>query len=164
LLLLHLYHCRKSHRLGFDKEWGTYHLSWLGKTAKSLFIFTLLFLLDLLHRKKYGKVSHHSHMIGSHRSHHIMSHSKSHNGCEKVVHRPYSSYISSVENLTGTLSSSLSQMVTYYLWWVLWYFKEFKNAKLDKWQKMLLSLRSNPQYHKWSLTWFVIDEWIFKSA
>ena len=39
----------------------------------------------------------------------------------------------------------ISQMVTYYLWWVLWYFKEFKNAKLDKWQKMLLSLRSNPQ-------------------
>ena len=39
----------------------------------------------------------------------------------------------------------LSQMVTYYLWWVLWYFKEFKNAKLGKWQKMLLSLRSNPQ-------------------
>ena len=39
----------------------------------------------------------------------------------------------------------LSQIVTYYLWWVLWYFKEFKNAKLDKWQKMLLSLRSNPQ-------------------
>jgi len=27
---------------------------------------------------------------------------------------------------------ALSQMVTYYLWWVLWYFKEFKNAKLDK--------------------------------
>ena len=40
---------------------------------------------------------------------------------------------------------ALLQMVTYYLWWVLWYFKEFKNAKLDKWQKMLLSLRSNPQ-------------------
>ena len=39
----------------------------------------------------------------------------------------------------------ISQMVTYYLWWVLWYFKEFKNAKLDKWQKMLLSLRSNSQ-------------------
>jgi len=36
-------------------------------------------------------------------------------------------------------------MVTYYLWWVLWYFKELKNVKLDKWQKMLLSLRSNPQ-------------------
>jgi len=30
-------------------------------------------------------------------------------------------------------SLCLSQMVTYYLWWVLWYFKEFKNAKLDKW-------------------------------
>ena len=42
-------------------------------------------------------------------------------------------------------TSRLSQMVTYYLWWVLWYFKEFKNTKLDKWQKMLLSLRSNPQ-------------------
>ena len=40
---------------------------------------------------------------------------------------------------------SLPQMVTYYLWWVLWYFKEFKNKKLDKWQKILLSLRSNPQ-------------------
>ena len=39
----------------------------------------------------------------------------------------------------------LSQMVTYYLWWVLWYLKEFKNVKLGKWQKMLLSLRSNPQ-------------------
>ena len=39
----------------------------------------------------------------------------------------------------------ISQMVTYYLWWVLWYFKEFKNVKLDKWQKMLLSLRSNSQ-------------------
>jgi len=42
-------------------------------------------------------------------------------------------------------SDFLSQMVTYYLWWVLWYFKEFKNTKLDRWQKMLLSLRSNPQ-------------------
>ena len=45
----------------------------------------------------------------------------------------------------GTVMTWLSQMVTYYLWWVLWYFKEFKNVKLDKWQKMLLSLRSNPQ-------------------
>ena len=25
--------------------------------------------------------------------------------------------------------NNLSQMVTYYLWWVLWYFKEFKNEK-----------------------------------
>jgi len=39
----------------------------------------------------------------------------------------------------------LSQKVTYYLWWMLWYFKKFTNAKLDEWQKMLLSLRSNPQ-------------------
>jgi len=27
---------------------------------------------------------------------------------------------------------NISQMVTYYLLWVLWYFKEFKNVKLDK--------------------------------
>ena len=46
---------------------------------------------------------------------------------------------------TNIIGFFISQMVTYYLWWVLWYFKEFKNAKLDKWQKMLLSLRSNPQ-------------------
>ena len=48
----------------------------------------------------------------------------------------------------GTKNSrlnKLSQKVTYYLWWMLWYFKEFKNVKLDEWQKILLSLRSNPQ-------------------
>ena len=38
----------------------------------------------------------------------------------------------------------ISQIVTYYLWWVLWYFKEFKNTKLNKWQKMLL----NPYIHE----------------
>ena len=53
--------------------------------------------------------------------------------------------ITKVENNLGLSLCTVSQMVTYYLWWVLWYFKEFKNAKLDKWQKMLLSLRSNPQ-------------------
>jgi len=37
---------------------------------------------------------------------HMMSHDESHDRCGKIVHRPYSSYISSIENLTGTLSSS----------------------------------------------------------
>ena len=31
--------------------------------------------------------------------------------------------------LTVFLIATLSQIVTYYLLWVLWYFKEFKNAK-----------------------------------
>ena len=34
-----------------------------------------------------------------------MSHDKSHDGCKKTVHRLCSSYISSIENLTGTLST-----------------------------------------------------------
>ena len=42
-------------------------------------------------------------------SHDSKLHDKSHDKCGKVVHRPCSSYISSVENLTGTLSSSLCQ-------------------------------------------------------
>jgi len=44
-------------------------------------------------------------------SHHMMSHDKSHDRYGKVVHRPCSSCISSVENLTGTLSSSLCQLL-----------------------------------------------------
>ena len=39
----------------------------------------------------------------------MMSHDGSHDRHGKVVHRPCSSCISSVENLTGTLSSSLCQ-------------------------------------------------------
>jgi len=42
-------------------------------------------------------------------SYHMMSHDVSHDKCGKVVHRPCSSCISSVENLIGTLSSSLCQ-------------------------------------------------------
>jgi len=45
-------------------------------------------------------------MMGSHRSHHMMSH----DGCGKVVHRPCSSYVSSIENLTEILSSSSCQL------------------------------------------------------
>jgi len=43
------------------------------------------------------------HMTGSHS---VMSHDGSHDKCGKVVHKPYSSCISSVENLIGTLLSS----------------------------------------------------------
>ena len=42
-------------------------------------------------------------------SHHMMSHDESHDRHGKIVHRPYSSCISSVENLTGTLLSSPCQ-------------------------------------------------------
>ena len=37
----------------------------------------------------------------------FMLHDKSHNKYRKVIHRSYNSCISSIENLTGTLSSSL---------------------------------------------------------
>ena len=40
----------------------------------------------------------------------MMSYSKSHDKCGKVVYRPCSSCISSVENLMGTLSSSPCQL------------------------------------------------------
>ena len=50
------------------------------------------------------QVSHsHGHMIGSHS---ITSHDK----CGKVVHRPCSSCISSIENLIGTSLSFLCQL------------------------------------------------------
>jgi len=39
----------------------------------------------------------------------MTSHDRSHDRHGKVVHRPCSNCISSVENLTGTLSSSLCQ-------------------------------------------------------
>jgi len=42
-------------------------------------------------------------------SHHMMSHDWSHDRHGKIVHRPCSSCISSIENLMGTLSSSLCQ-------------------------------------------------------
>jgi len=73
--------------------------------AKSLFIFT--FLLDLLYKEKCGKVScHKCHSHISHRSCHMMSYDE----CGKVVHRSYSSCISSIENLTRTSLSSLCQL------------------------------------------------------
>jgi len=91
-------------------------VSSLSKTAKSLSIFLfflfLFFYLGLTIQKEVresvmSQVSHsHSHMTGSHI---VTSHDKSHDRCGKIVHRLCSSCISSVENLTGTLSSSLCQ-------------------------------------------------------
>jgi len=43
-------------------------------------------------------------------SHMVMSHDKSYDKCGKVVHRPCSSYISSIENLMETPSSSPCQL------------------------------------------------------
>ena len=40
----------------------------------------------------------------------MMSHDGLYDECGKVVHRPYNSCISSVENLTGTPSSSPCQL------------------------------------------------------
>jgi len=48
-------------------------------------------------------VIHHSHMLGCHS---VMSHDK----CRKVVYRPYSSCISSVQNLMETLLSFPCQL------------------------------------------------------
>ena len=89
-------------------------LSWLGKTAKSLSIFLFFFfsfILDLLHRRKCGKVSHHKCHTNTvtwqevTASHHMMSHDESHDRHGEIVHRPCSSCISSIENLTRTPSS-----------------------------------------------------------
>ena len=41
----------------------------------------------------------------------VTSHDESHDRCGKIVHRPCSSCISSVENLTRTLLSSPCQML-----------------------------------------------------
>ena len=72
--------------------------------AKSLFIFLLFFFfLNLLHRREYRKVLYHKCQIGSHS---MMSHDMLHNECGKTVHKPCSSYISSIKNLIKTLLSS----------------------------------------------------------
>jgi len=82
--------------------------------AKSLFIFlffSFYFILDLLHRRKCRKVlchKCHSHMT---RSHNFTSHDGSHDRHGKVVHRPCSSCISSIENLMEILLSSLCQLL-----------------------------------------------------
>jgi len=85
------------------------YLSWLGKTAKSLSIF-LFFYLGLITQKEVSCHKCHTTTVTWQEvtvSHHMMSHDR----CGRIVHRPCSSYISSVENLTGTLSSSLCLML-----------------------------------------------------
>ena len=86
------------------------HLSWLGKTTKSLFIFLFFSFLLLLSWTYYTEGSVGKCHITRQEvivSHHMMPHDQSHNRHGKIVHRPYSSCISSIENLTGTLLSSL---------------------------------------------------------
>jgi len=83
---------------------GVVLVSWLGKMAKLLFIFLFLSSLFLLswtyYRRECGKVSHHKYHRKKKSQHHItwMSHDQSHDRHGKIVHRPCSSYISSVEN------------------------------------------------------------------
>ena len=77
--------------------------------------FSFSFILDLLHRRECGKVSHHKCYIviviwqEVTASHHMMSHDRSHDRHGKVVHRLCSSCISNIENLIGTLLSSPCQ-------------------------------------------------------
>jgi len=69
-----------------------------------LYFFSFLFLFFHLRLTTQKEVRESVTSQVSH-SHSITSHDR----CGKIVHRPCSSYISSVENLTGTLSSSLCQ-------------------------------------------------------
>ena len=87
--------------------------------AKSLFIFLFFSFLLLLSWTYYtegsaGKCYVTSVTVTSQEvtaSHHMMSHDQSHDRHGKIVHRPCSNCISSVENLMGTLSSSLCQLL-----------------------------------------------------
>ena len=83
----------------------------------SHYLYFFSFTLDLLHRKECGKVSCHMYHIVTVTwqevtvSYHMMSHDGSYDEYEKVVHRPCSSCISSVENLTETLLSSCQMLI-----------------------------------------------------
>ena len=89
-------------------------LSWLGKMARSLFIFLFFFFsFRLTIHKKCGKVLRHKCYTVTVTwnknvtvSHHM---TKSHEECEKIVHRLYSSYISSVQEINeNSIGFSLS--------------------------------------------------------
>ena len=100
----------------------TLSVSWLGKIAKSLFIF--LFFYFILSWTYYTEGSTGRCHITSVTvtwqevtlSHHMGSHDGSHDRHGKLVHRPCSSCISSIENLIGTLSSSLCQTLIKSSW------------------------------------------------
>jgi len=93
----------------------TWVMSWLGKTAKSIFIFLFFSFLLLLSWTYYTEGSTEKCHIVTVTwqevtlSHHMMSYNRSHDRHGKVVHRPCSNCISSIENLTRTLLSSLCQ-------------------------------------------------------
>ena len=96
-------------------------LLWLGKTAKSLFIFLFLFLLSWIYyiEGSTGKCHVTSVTVTWQEVtawHHMMSYDGLYDRHGKVVHRPCSSYISSIENLIGTLSSSLCQTLIKSSW------------------------------------------------
>jgi len=93
-------------------------MSWLDKMAGSLFYFTFFFFsfLFLFGLTTQGRSVGKCYITILHvtvicqdvtRSHHMMI---SHNKCGKVVHRPYSSCISSVQNQMETLLSSSCQL------------------------------------------------------
>jgi len=80
--------------------------------AKLLFIFlffSFLFLLSWTYYTKESMGKCHITSVTQSQSHHMTSQDGSHDRHGKVVHRPCSSCISSVENLTETLLSSLCQ-------------------------------------------------------
>ena len=80
--------------------------------AKSLSIFlffSFLFLFFYLGLTTQKEVRESVMSQVSQSQHHMMSHDESHDKHGKIVHRPCSSCISSVENLTRTLSSFLCQ-------------------------------------------------------
>ena len=90
----------------------THKLLWLGKMAKSLFIFlffSFLFLSSWTYYTEGSVGKCHITWQEVTASHHMTSHDRSHDRHEKVVHRPCSNCISSVENLMGTLLSFLCQ-------------------------------------------------------
>ena len=68
-----------------------------------------LYCHDLAKQLKGNTGKYHITSVTQSQSHHMMSHDRSHDRHRKEVHRPYSSCISSVENLMGTLLSSLCQ-------------------------------------------------------
>ena len=86
-------------------------MTWQKRLSHYLYFFS--FYLGLTTQKEVresvtSQVSHsHSHMTGCHN---VTSH-ESYNRHGKIVHRPCSSCISSVENLTRTLSSSFCQLL-----------------------------------------------------
>ena len=110
----------------WDKE--TLEEGWYHNLAKQLshylyfFSFLFLFLLSQTYYTegnvgKYCITSVTQSQSHDRRSqHHMMSHERSHDRHGKVVHRPCSSCISSIENLIGTLLSSLCQMLIKSSW------------------------------------------------